>query len=36
MSTQLKLKVKKTKMFQKIAGVKTEGYYGREAKMYFC
>lgn len=25
----IKLKVKKTKMFQKINGVKTEGYYGR-------
>lgn len=29
MSSSLKIKVKKTKMYQKIAGVKTEGYYGR-------
>ena len=29
MSSQLKLKVKKTKLFQKLNGVKTLGYYGR-------
>ena len=29
MSNQLKLKVKKTKLFQKLNGVKTLGYYGR-------